>query len=97
MEPNFHDLYLKGDLKLELSRQEPENTCMDFTEDNEKLMWGLQLTVDSNIPQFESIFIKLIFRIPWEKAEIFDRSIRTFKATIGPSGGKKGYQGITGL
>ncbi|XP_015594898.1 protein Skeletor, isoforms B/C [Cephus cinctus] len=33
---------------------------------------------------------------PWEKAEIFDKSIRTFKAWIGPSGGKKGYQGMTG-
>ncbi|KAI4491509.1 PREDICTED: protein Skeletor, isoforms B/C [Polistes canadensis] len=71
-EPNFHDFYPKGDLKLELNRQEPENTCMDFTENNDKLV------------------------IPWDKAEIFDRSIRTFKATIGPSGGKKGYRGITG-
>lgn len=41
---------------------------------------------------------KLYFaREPWEKTEIFDRSIRSFRATIGPSGGKKGYQGITGL
>lgn len=38
MEPNFHDLYPKSDLRLELNRQEPENTCMDFTEDNEKLV-----------------------------------------------------------
>ncbi|XP_076165752.1 protein Skeletor, isoforms B/C-like [Ptiloglossa arizonensis] len=71
-EPTFHDLYPKSDLKVELVRQEPENTCMDFTETNHELVE------------------------PWEKAEIFDRSIRTFKATIGPSGGKKGYQGITG-
>ncbi|XP_026827952.1 uncharacterized protein LOC105278994 isoform X2 [Ooceraea biroi] len=35
-------------------------------------------------------------REPWQKTEIFDRSVRTFKATIGPSGGKRGYQGITG-
>lgn len=34
---------------------------------------------------------------PWEKSDIFDRSIRTFKATVGPSGAKKGYQGITGM
>ncbi|XP_029163998.1 uncharacterized protein LOC114935347 isoform X2 [Nylanderia fulva] len=33
---------------------------------------------------------------PWQKTEIFDRSVRTFRATIGPSGGKRGYQGITG-
>ncbi|XP_029040835.2 protein Skeletor, isoforms B/C [Osmia bicornis bicornis] len=71
-EPTFHDTYPKSDLKLELARQEPENTCMDFTETNEK-------------------FIE-----PWEKADIFAISIRTFKAAIGPSGGKKGYQGITG-
>ncbi|XP_066581893.1 protein Skeletor, isoforms B/C [Prorops nasuta] len=71
-EPNFHDVYPKSDLKLELNRLEPANSCMDFTEDDSKL------------------------REPWEKAEIFDRSIRTFKATIGPPGGKKGYEGITG-
>ncbi|KAK0093076.1 hypothetical protein PV326_014361 [Microctonus aethiopoides] len=70
-EPNFHDFYPKTNLKLELHRNEPENTCVDFTEINNKFI--------------ES----------WEKAIIFDNSIRTFKATIGPSGGKKGYQGIT--
>lgn len=32
----------------------------------------------------------------WDKAQIFDKTIRTFKAYVGPSGGKKGYQGITG-
>lgn len=32
----------------------------------------------------------------WEKSQIFDRSIRTFSATLGPAGGKRGYAGITG-
>jgi hypothetical protein len=36
-------------------------------------------------------------RKPWEKSQIFDRTIRTFAATLGPSGGKRGYQGITGM
>lgn len=36
-EPSFHDIYPKRDLKLELGRSEPENTCMDFTADDEKL------------------------------------------------------------
>ncbi|XP_057340960.1 protein Skeletor, isoforms B/C [Microplitis mediator] len=71
-EPNFHDYYPKTSLRLELNRVEPENTCVDFTEINKKLVE------------------------PWEKLDIFDRSIRTFKGTIGPSGGKKGYQGMTG-
>lgn len=31
----------------------------------------------------------------WEKAQIFDRAIRSFSATLGPAGGKRGYQGIT--
>ncbi|XP_001606352.1 protein Skeletor, isoforms B/C [Nasonia vitripennis] len=35
-------------------------------------------------------------REPWAKEEIFDRSIRTFRATVGPSGGRRGYQAITG-
>ncbi|XP_063238063.1 LOW QUALITY PROTEIN: protein Skeletor, isoforms B/C-like [Bacillus rossius redtenbacheri] len=34
---------------------------------------------------------------PWKRAEIFDRSVRTFTATVGPSGGRRGYQGITGM
>lgn len=33
---------------------------------------------------------------PWEKGQIYDRTIRSFKAYIGPSGGKKGYQAMTG-
>lgn len=37
-----------------------------------------------------------MLRPPWEKGQIFDRNIRTFKAYLGPSGGKRGYQGITG-
>lgn len=35
-------------------------------------------------------------RETWERAQIFDRSIRSFSAVLGPSGGKRGYQGITG-
>lgn len=33
---------------------------------------------------------------PWERGQIFDRTIRTFNAYIGPSAGKKGYQTIAG-
>ena len=32
----------------------------------------------------------------WEKRRIFNRSLRTFNAYVGPSGGKKGYQATTG-
>lgn len=31
----------------------------------------------------------------WKKGQIFDNTIRSFKAYIGPSGAKKGYQAIT--
>ncbi|XP_067006785.2 protein Skeletor, isoforms B/C [Anabrus simplex] len=37
------------------------------------------------------------FREPWEENQIFDHKIRTFTAILGPSGGKRGYQGITGM
>ncbi|GAB0093554.1 protein Skeletor, isoforms B/C [Sergentomyia squamirostris] len=33
---------------------------------------------------------------PWEKTQIYDRTIRSFTAVLGPAGGKRGYQGITG-
>lgn len=32
---------------------------------------------------------------PWSKGQIFDKTIRVFTSTIGPSGGRKGYQAIT--
>lgn len=32
----------------------------------------------------------------WEQAKIFDRSVRTFNAVLGPAGGLKGYEGLTG-
>lgn len=32
----------------------------------------------------------------WDRSQIFDRSIRSFRATLGPAGGKRGYAGITG-
>lgn len=35
-------------------------------------------------------------RPAWSKGQIFDRNIRTFRAYLGPSGGKRGYQGVTG-
>uniref|UniRef100_A0A1B6DSH2 DOMON domain-containing protein n=3 Tax=Clastoptera arizonana TaxID=38151 RepID=A0A1B6DSH2_9HEMI len=33
----------------------------------------------------------------WERPKIIDRTLRTLTAVLGPSGGKKGYQGITGM
>lgn len=33
---------------------------------------------------------------PWERPQIKDKALRSFTATLGPSGGKRGYQGITG-
>lgn len=31
----------------------------------------------------------------WDRVHIFDKTLRVFNATIGPSGGYKGYLGIT--
>lgn len=39
---------------------------------------------------------EVTLRDPWDRPEILDRSIRAFDAVLGPSGGKRGYQGITG-
>lgn len=33
----------------------------------------------------------------WEQPKIIDSSLRMMTATLGPSGGKKGFQGLTGL
>lgn len=37
-----------------------------------------------------------IFRDVWEQPKIIDSSLRMMTATLGPSGGKKGFQGLTG-
>jgi len=102
-EPSFHDLYPRGDVVLELNRKEAENTCIDFTEISSKLSRKceefktfLYFIIELRFFYFNHVFHSL-FREPWEKTEIIDRSVRTFRATIGPSGGKKGYQGITGI
>ncbi|KAL1138299.1 hypothetical protein AAG570_009987 [Ranatra chinensis] len=34
---------------------------------------------------------------PWDRPKLIDKTIRSFTATLGPAGGKKGYQGITGM
>ncbi|XP_071445168.1 protein Skeletor, isoforms B/C [Hetaerina americana] len=34
---------------------------------------------------------------PWNIAHILDQNIRLFTATLGPSGGKRGYHGMTGM
>lgn len=39
---------------------------------------------------------EIIVKETWNKAKIFDRTIRSFTAVLGPAGGKRGYQGITG-
>ncbi|XP_065225069.1 protein Skeletor, isoforms B/C [Planococcus citri] len=33
----------------------------------------------------------------WERTRVIDKSLRTFTASLGPSGGKKGYEGITNM
>lgn len=40
--------------------------------------------------------IIIILRDVWEQPKIIDSSFRMMTATLGPSGGKKGFQGLTG-
>ncbi|KAK9501220.1 hypothetical protein O3M35_011975 [Rhynocoris fuscipes] len=34
---------------------------------------------------------------PWDRPKIIDRALRVYTATLGPAGGRRGYQGITGM
>lgn len=36
-EPSFHEVYSKSDLKLEFGRLEPDNSCVDFTANDQQL------------------------------------------------------------
>lgn len=33
----------------------------------------------------------------WDRPKIIDRALRVYTATLGPAGGRRGYQGITGM
>nr|CAD7202981.1 unnamed protein product [Timema douglasi] len=62
--------------------------------------WNLKLELnrkEQSSDCFAFTRSKESFRETWEAGEIFDRTIRTFTATLGPSGGRRGYQGITGM
>lgn len=34
---------------------------------------------------------------PWDRPKIIDKALRMYTATLGPAGGRRGYQGITGM
>lgn len=35
-------------------------------------------------------------QLAWDRPKIIDRALRVYTATLGPAGGRRGYQGITG-
>jgi len=60
-EPSFHDVYPRGDVIIELSRKEPENACIDFTEHNHKIFSRCEERM-----YFGYICVKLFFNIIYE-------------------------------
>ncbi|KAL7302503.1 hypothetical protein TKK_0005146 [Trichogramma kaykai] len=82
-EPSFHEYYPKGNVKLNFKSDSgtAKSNCMGFQQEQE----GAGLL---RLQQQRSA--------AWPKSMIFDRSVRTFRATIGPAAGRRGYQAITG-
>ncbi|CAB0035781.1 unnamed protein product [Trichogramma brassicae] len=86
-EPSFHEYYPKGNVRLNFKSDSAsaatatKSNCMGFQQEQE----GAGLL---KLQQQRSA--------AWPKSMIFDRSVRTFRATIGPAAGRRGYQSITG-
>lgn len=88
-EPTFHDIYPKANVRVNLNVAEPTSNCVAFTQSTRpKVPAAVVITPGEKngvVPDM------------WEKRQIYDRTIRTFNAYVGPSAGKKGYQGTTGF
>ncbi|OQR73501.1 protein Skeletor [Tropilaelaps mercedesae] len=81
-EPLFHHLYPRGNVFVYFGSKTKTDTCTDFIKG-----WPptQQRGTDASPPQ------------PWGPFKIVGNTVTQFIARIGPSGGAKGYSGITGL
>ncbi|KAI2795561.1 hypothetical protein BLOT_016681, partial [Blomia tropicalis] len=101
-EPGFHHLYPKNDISIMFGRKATKN-CFQFTtpkfsgkKDLKDSSSTSSSSSSSNGPinvyqQTSSILTK-----PWGPLRLMNRSMTTFYARIGDSGGLRGYQGSTG-
>ena len=85
VEPSFHHTYPKNHVAIEFGRKESQNKCIPFTRTS--LTHKRRSATDGH----------LIEKKRWGPFRLFDPTLRSFDARLGPSGGEKGYAGTTGL
>lgn len=85
VEPSFHHTYPKNHVEIDFGRKESQNKCIPFTRTS--LTHKRRSATDGH----------LIEKKRWGPFRLFDPTLRSFDARLGPSGGEKGYAGTTGL
>lgn len=80
-EPLFHHLYPRGDVFVHFGSKTKVDSCTDFIKG-----WPLGQQRGSDAQSIQS----------WGPFKIVGNTVTQFIARIGPSGGTKGYSGITG-
>jgi hypothetical protein len=55
-EPMFHDIYPKGNVKLELNRKEKENNCFAFTHTHESFRYWRVISLLYIFPYYNKVF-----------------------------------------
>lgn len=88
-EPGFHHIYPKYDQSIVFGRKSEKN-CFHFTTPKSEMK---EASLNSqNLPiQTSSILTK-----PWGPLRLLNRTMTTFYARLGDSGGLRGYYGSTG-
>lgn len=91
-EPGFHHIYPKHDKALVFGRKS-QNNCFQFTTPRKKIFEtnGASQTGASGISQVSSLVTR-----SWGPLRLLNRTMTTFYARIGDSGGLRGYYGSTG-
>lgn len=78
--------------------REPENNCIPFTSNSAKSKSVMKMNKNKNgisKSGASSPGGKKVKEV-WGPFRLFDPTLRTFDARVGPSGGRKGYTGTTG-
>ncbi len=83
-EPSFHHTYPKNHVQIDFGRKESKNNCIPFNRNS--LKHKRRSATDGH----------LVEKKKWGPFRLFDPTLRSFDARLGPSGGAKGYSGTTG-
>jgi len=92
-EPSFHHTYPKKHVTVDFAREGEINNCIPFTKPK---VTGAMMMDEGGLHMMDMLTMGRRVR-PWRTSRIYDPSKRSFDARVGPSGGRRGYSGMTGM